>query len=126
MLALCGLEDIPDGSARGFAVEGPGFAQRIVVARRGACIYAYVNSCPHALSRLDYTQGKFMDEANRHLHCDIHGALFRVEDGVCVSGPCLGETLPPARVVLIDGRVCLDRAGVRLVEEIGKVLSDIC
>jgi nitrite reductase/ring-hydroxylating ferredoxin subunit len=126
MLALCGLEEIPDGSARGFAVEGPDFAQRIVVARRGDAIYGYVNSCPHALSRLDHTLGAFMDDEDRHLYCAAHGALFRVEDGVCVEGPCLGEALAPARVVLIDGGVCLDRMGVRLVGEISKVLSDFC
>jgi hypothetical protein len=34
--------------------------------------------------------------------------------------------LAPARVVLIDGGVCLDRTGVRLVGEISKVLSDFC
>jgi nitrite reductase/ring-hydroxylating ferredoxin subunit len=126
MLTLCRIEDIPDGGARGFAVEGAGFAQRIVVARRGDMIYGYVNSCPHALSRLDYTPGTFMDETGGHLYCDSHGALFRIEDGVCVEGPCIGEALPPARVVAVDGRVCLDRDSVRVVDEISKVLSDIC
>jgi len=126
MLVLCGLEEIEDGDARGFAVEGPGFAQRIVVARRGEAVYGYVNSCPHALSRLDYTPGSFLDRESGHLYCAVHGAHFRIEDGVCVEGPCMGETLPPARIVLADGRVCLDRDDVRLVDEIGKVLSDIC
>lgn len=126
MLILCRIEEIPDGAARGFAVEGPGFAQRIVVARRGDAVYGYVNSCPHALSRLDYTPGAFMDEAGRRLYCAVHGATFRVEDGVCVEGPCLGEALTPARVALVDGRVCLDRDGVRRVDDINKVLSDMC
>ena len=126
MLTLCRLEEIPDGSACGFAVEGPDFAQRIVVARRGSRVFGYVNSCPHALSRLDFTPGEFMDEEDGHLYCAAHGALFRVEDGVCVEGPCLDEALAPARVTLIDDRVCLERAGVRLVDEISKVLSDFC
>jgi len=126
MLVLCGLDEIEDGAARGFAVEGPGFAQRIVVVRRGGTVHGYVNSCPHALSRLDYTPGDFLDDDSRHLYCAVHGAVFRVEDGVCIEGPCIGEALPAARVVLDGGRVCLDRDGVVLVDEISKVLSDIC
>ena len=34
-----------------------------------------------------------------------HGALFRLEDGVCVAGPCAGERLKPWPVAVIDGVV---------------------
>ena len=30
--------------------------------------------------------------------CATHGALFRIEDGHCLSGPCVGESLTPLPV----------------------------
>ena len=125
MLELCRLDDLEDGAARGFAVEGPDLAQRLVVVRRGEAVHAYVNSCPHMLSRLDYTPGRFLVKDGAHLHCDGHGALFRVEDGACVAGPCLGQSLTPARVRVEADRLYLDHPDVALVDEISKILSDL-
>jgi nitrite reductase/ring-hydroxylating ferredoxin subunit len=126
MLELCRLADIPDGGARGFAVEGPDLAQRIVVARLGKRIFGYVNLCPHALSRLDSEIGQFFEyDDSSHLFCDSHAALFRVEDGVCIEGPCEGQALTPAAIKLIGDRVCLDQPNVARVDEISKILSDL-
>lgn len=125
MLPLCLYEEIADGEARGFAVEGPALAQRLIVVRRAGRVYGYVNVCPHAMSRLDHTPGNFLDRDDDRLHCDGHGALFRVEDGVCTAGPCLGDALRPAPVVVRDGMICFERDGVALVDEISKFLSDL-
>jgi nitrite reductase/ring-hydroxylating ferredoxin subunit len=125
MLELCRLEDIPDGGARGFAVEGSDFAQRLVIVRRGGTVRAYVNACPHVPTRLDHTPGEFLDATGACLQCQGHGALFRVEDGTCIEGPCEGESLRPAAVRVADGRVWFDRAGAAVVDEISKVLSDL-
>lgn len=125
MLELCRLADIPDGGARGFAVEGPALAQRLIVVRRGGAVHGYVNSCPHVPSRLDFSPGDFLDATGRYLECQGHGARFRPEDGVCVDGPCEGKALHPAPVRVAAGRVWLDRAGVALVDEISKALSDL-
>jgi nitrite reductase/ring-hydroxylating ferredoxin subunit len=37
----------------------------------------------------------------------MHGALFRPEDGFCVSGPCAGESLKQLKLELRDGAVWL-------------------
>jgi nitrite reductase/ring-hydroxylating ferredoxin subunit len=37
--------------------------------------------------------------------CSTHGALFRVEDGVCLAGPCQGDRLEPYPIVVRDGVV---------------------
>lgn len=101
-VALCRIEDITDGQARGFVVGG----QDILVARRGGRVYGYVNSCPHAGSPLDWTPDRFMSLDGRHLQCATHGALFRVEDGACVAGPCRGRALATVPVAIDpDGRV---------------------
>jgi nitrite reductase/ring-hydroxylating ferredoxin subunit len=39
--------------------------------------------------------------------CSSHGALFRISDGECVLGPCLGEKLMPLLIEVRDGDVFL-------------------
>jgi nitrite reductase/ring-hydroxylating ferredoxin subunit len=100
---LCRGEEIEDGTARGFAV-GAG-KLRILVARRGDRFHAYVNRCPHVGTPLDWSDDEFMDLERRHLLCATHGALFRVEDGLCVAGPCPGDRLEPFPIAVRDGVV---------------------
>ncbi|MCB9949065.1 MAG: Rieske (2Fe-2S) protein [Rhodospirillaceae bacterium] len=103
---LCRLQEIPDGQARGFTLGHGAARQDILVARRGGTVFGYVNSCPHAGSPLDWTPDRFMSPDGRHLMCATHGALFRVEDGYCVAGPCEGTALRSAMVrCLEDGTV---------------------
>ncbi len=91
--ALCRVEEIPEGGARGFRFgSGPDFAA-ILVAKRGGALYAYVNSCPHLGTPLDFLPDRFLDRDGRHLRCSTHGARFRIADGYCIDGPCEGKSL---------------------------------
>jgi nitrite reductase/ring-hydroxylating ferredoxin subunit len=100
---LCRLDEIPDGQARGFALRGAGRELRIFVVRRGDAAFAYVNRCPHRGTPLDWTPDHLLDAEGRHLVCATHGALFRVEDGVCFAGPCAGDQLTPVPLQLSGG-----------------------
>lgn len=40
-----------------------------------------------------------------HLLCGTHGALFRPQDGYCVSGPCVGDSLEPVPISLVAEEV---------------------
>jgi hypothetical protein len=44
---------------------------------------------------------RFLNEDGTLLVCSTHGARFRVEDGLCVTGPCAGKALKrvPAHVI---------------------------
>ena len=35
--------------------------------------------------------------------CSWHGALFDIDTGACVGGPCVGQALRPWPVVALDG-----------------------
>jgi nitrite reductase/ring-hydroxylating ferredoxin subunit len=101
---LCRLDEIPDGAARGFRLRDPaGREVRIFAVRRGATAYAYLNRCPHRGTPLDWTPDHLLDAEGRHLVCATHGALFRVEDGVCLAGPCVGDQLVPVPLAQEDG-----------------------
>lgn len=104
---LCRLEDIPDGQAKGFTLGSGRDQRRLLVARRGDRVFGYQNECPHARTPLDWTPDRFMSLDGLFLQCATHGALFRVNDGFCVQGPCAGRSLAPVAVHLTDGAVFL-------------------
>jgi nitrite reductase/ring-hydroxylating ferredoxin subunit len=93
---LCRLDDVPDGGSRGFRLrDAEGREQRVFAVRRGEALWAYRNVCPHRGTPLDWRPDDFLDREGRHIVCATHGAVFRVEDGVCIAGPCPGEQLTP-------------------------------
>lgn len=103
MLRLCSLDDIPDGDAIG--IETP--QGEVVLIRLGQEVVAYQNRCPHLGIELNFRPDVFLDTEHRYIQCANHGALFQIEDGLCVFGPCQGESLTPLPVLLIDNNVCL-------------------
>tara|TARA_Y100000590_G_C15630552_1_gene981054 strand:+ start:30 stop:431 length:402 start_codon:yes stop_codon:yes gene_type:complete len=56
-------------------------------------IHAYINNCPHKNLPLDWSPGKFFDLTKEFIQCSSHGALFRLNDGLCIKGPCFGKSL---------------------------------
>lgn len=105
---LCRLEEIADGTGKGFAIETAAGPRDIFVVRDGAAAYGYVNSCPHTGTPLDWTPDKFMSEDGRYIQCATHGALFRIEDGDCIAGPCAGDSLAGVPLTVdAEGRVVL-------------------
>jgi nitrite reductase/ring-hydroxylating ferredoxin subunit len=100
------LEEIPDGGSRGFEVSEPGLpAQRLLAVRLGSSVHVYLNICPHRGTPLDWRPDDFLDADGEHIVCASHGALFRIEDGVCLAGPCIGDQLEPFPVEVKGGAV---------------------
>ena len=110
--SLCRLDEVPDGDARGFEVPGPdGEPLRLIVLRRGDHVRVFENRCPHRGTPLDWQPDRFLDAAGEHLICATHGALFRLDDGACVAGPCLGDALTRIAAWVVGGVVRLDGGG---------------
>jgi nitrite reductase/ring-hydroxylating ferredoxin subunit len=70
-----------------------------------ASFYAYVNRCRHMTTPLDFVRDQFFSEDGRHLMCYTHGALYEPSTGLCVSGPCKGQSLYPLPVRVDRGEV---------------------
>jgi nitrite reductase/ring-hydroxylating ferredoxin subunit len=85
-----------DGECREFTLDGQGAAntpqQGFLVAINGTG-YAYLNRCPHTGAPLNWMPDQFLNYENDMIQCALHGALFRIEDGYCLYGPCQGESL---------------------------------
>lgn len=102
---VCTVSEIPDGEAKGFTLSSEGRQIRIVVVRQGSVFRAYLNRCPHEGIPLDWTPGRFLTPRKDYLLCQIHGALFEIEDGFCIDGPCAGDSLTPLEVTVEDDRL---------------------
>ena len=104
---ICALADIPDGGGRPFPVEIAGRRATVLLLRRGRKLFAYADRCPHMEMSLLW-DGRLLTAADgEQIRCANHDAHFRVQDGCCVAGPCLGERLPALPVRLLNGVVWL-------------------
>jgi nitrite reductase/ring-hydroxylating ferredoxin subunit len=85
------------------------------VVRRAGRVHAYVNHCPHAGFPLNGSPDRFLAPDAPLILCSAHGALFEMDSGRCISGPCFGSSLRALPVRVVSGCVLLD-AGVPLEE----------
>lgn len=104
---LCRFDELADPDARAFTIERDGRPLDIILVRTGDRVSAFVNRCPHAGSPLDWMPGQFLNLDRTHLQCATHDALFTLEAGECVAGPCVGDALEPVPVVIDGGEVRL-------------------
>jgi nitrite reductase/ring-hydroxylating ferredoxin subunit len=105
---LCRLADIEDGQAKGFTLGEGAEAREIFVAREDDRVFGYLNSCPHLGTPLNMQDDRFISDDSGLILCTTHGALFEIEDGACVSGPCAGQALEAVAVAVdAEGRVVL-------------------
>jgi nitrite reductase/ring-hydroxylating ferredoxin subunit len=115
---ICGLHELADPGARGFTMGEGDWPLRGFVVRRGSTVRAYVNHCPHAGFPLNYLPDAFLAPHAPLILCVMHGALFDIASGECVSGPCAGQSLRVLPVRVSRGYVVLED-GVPLEEPPG-------
>ena len=96
MIRLCTLSELPEGQSRGFHIDD----KPIFAVNSQQRIYVFRNRCPHLGIELEWVQDQFLNDDASLIQCSTHGALFTIEDGRCVAGPCLGEHLQtiPSRI----------------------------
>ena len=102
--ALCRLDELADGSSKGFPPP-PGAFTGLFAVRQGDAVRVYVNSCPHIGTPLDWARDRFLSADGSRIVCATHGAEFRITDGECLRGPCFGEHLEAIVSEIKDGIV---------------------
>ena len=104
-VALAPLSDIADGTARNFVLQMRAGRFHGFVVRRGAAAVGYVDRCPHAGVPLARQLDDYLTPSGSMIACSWHGALFTLDDGLCVGGPCLGQRLTAWPVTVTNGIV---------------------
>ena len=90
---ICAVEQLSDPGSYGFSVECQGKTIEGFVVLRDGEFFAYRNSCPHTGSPLDWVEHQFLDIEDALIQCATHDALFLIDTGECVFGPCPGQSL---------------------------------
>ncbi|RMN27341.1 Rieske 2Fe-2S protein [Pseudomonas coronafaciens pv. zizaniae] len=89
LIFLCPSLHLPEAQSKGFE---PG-AHKLLAVRREGKVFIYENRCPHRGIALDWQPDHFLDSSASLIRCASHGALFLIENGECVAGPCEGQSL---------------------------------
>lgn len=105
VINLCRLADIPAGSSRGFSLSTASVREDIFLVRTREGVFGYLNSCPHTGGPLDWVPDRFLNLDGSLIQCATHDALFRIEDGLCVKGPCAGRSLSAVAVEVAGEQV---------------------
>jgi len=104
--ALCALNDVPDGGATAVDAVLADGEESLILMRQDAKVFAYRNICPHAGRQLDYAPGQFLLNKGT-LICAVHGASFDQSNGLCIAGPCKGESLRSVAVCVQGDEIFL-------------------
>lgn len=105
-IRVCALDDIPVGQSKGADING----QRLFFVRQADRVVAYHNRCPHLGIDLEWLDDQFLDADGQFIQCAMHGALFLIDSGLCISGPCQNQSLTPIPCHLVEGDVFIELA----------------
>lgn len=103
MIRLCSTSEVAEGQCKGFQSGG---AQLLAV-RKDSVLHVYFNRCPHRGIALEWLPDQFFDSSGSLIRCATHGALFLIESGECVAGPCEGASLHRVPSIERDGSIWL-------------------
>ncbi len=103
---LCQLEDIPNPGSIDLEIDG----EACFAVRKDQSVFLYRNRCPHIGLPLNLIPDRFLDYDRQYIQCSNHGALFRIDNGHCIAGPCQGQHLEILPCELTNGGLYLNRS----------------
>ena len=115
MRKICALDEIPAGGCKEFSLQHGEHELSCFLVHCEGQVTAYRNRCPHTGAPLNWNPDVFLNVDGTRIQCDIHGAQFRIDDGHCLYGPCVGRALEPVAVVVRDGEIWVQQEDIPLV-----------
>ena len=105
---LCKTTDIEDPGSKSFEVDIARKTQSIFVVHKDGQFYAYYNQCPHTGVNLEWQEDQFLDLDKALIQCATHDALFEIDSGECIAGPCAGDALTAIPLSVQDDELILE------------------
>jgi nitrite reductase/ring-hydroxylating ferredoxin subunit len=102
---LAALDEIAEGGARNFVLQMKAGRFHGFVVRKSNHVFGYRDRCPHMGMPLAQELDRYLTSGSELIVCSWHGALFDIESGRCVGGPCAGARLTPWPVVVAHGDI---------------------
>ena len=99
MISLISIDEIDEGNSKGIDYENV----YLFAIKKNDQIHLYWNRCPHLGTPLEWQEDNFLDEDRELIKCSTHGALFNIDDGLCLIGPCKGKTLQKIPFIIDNG-----------------------
>ncbi len=107
-----------DPSTIDFQVKINGQIIKGFVVRKGQHYFAYQNLCKHLPVTLDLNDNSFFNHDKTLLQCQMHGAIYEIETGLCVGGPCEGAKLRPLPFIENSDRLVISFPDELVAEEV--------
>ena len=109
MISLLAVDNIEEGTSRGLEVNN----LYLFAVKKDDQISLYFNRCPHLGTPLEWEEDRFLDADAALIQCSTHGALFRIEDGRCLAGPCKGKYLQAVPFIIDEGIIMVEDKHLR-------------
>lgn len=106
-IRIASANELAEGQTLKFEFVGDGRNKHGFLARFQGKLLAYENICRHIPLPLDYADNKFFSRDGKHFYCQTHGAIYEPHTGLCVQGPCEGESLKPLKIQLSKEEIFL-------------------
>ncbi|MDB6016080.1 MAG: Rieske (2Fe-2S) protein [Pedosphaera sp.] len=99
--------DLAEGQTMKFQFTRKGKPTEGFVARFQGKLVAYENRCRHLPLSLDYADGRFFTRDGQNFVCQTHNAIYEPLTGLCIQGPCEGDSLKRLKFEIIEGEMWL-------------------
>ncbi len=105
---LCKTTDIEDPGSKSFELKIKRKTRSIFVVHKDSNFFAYYNKCPHTGASLEWQEHQFLDLDKALIQCATHDALFIIDSGECIAGPCSGDSLQALPLTIKNGEIHLN------------------
>ena len=106
-IIIAAVDEIVDPGSKGLCISIEGEMLELFIVKKASKIFVYKNSCPHTHGPLDWTPDQFLDMDNDYIMCANHGALFEINNGLCVYGPCKSQRLKTLPFIVKKNKIFL-------------------
>ena len=108
LIPLAPTADLANIASKEFTLTQLHPPMEIFIIHRQGDFFAYLNRCPHTGISLNWQPHQFFDITQEYIQCATHDALFEVDSGFCVRGPCAGAYLQAIPLLVKNGTLYYD------------------